>query len=218
MTTAIETLPQLTNDEVQRYSRHLIMPEVGMEGQSQLKAGERAVHRRGRARLAHRDVSRGRRHRQASASWISTWWTSQPAAADHPRTPMSGRSKLASAKGSARDSIRIVDHRHLRDRALVGERARSHSALRHRRGRHGQFPDALSRQRRLRAAQEAERLRQHLPLRGAGERVCAPKGGPCYRCLYPGTAAAGHGARVARKAACSACCPASSATSRRPRS
>jgi sulfur-carrier protein adenylyltransferase/sulfurtransferase len=32
-------LPQLTNDEIKRYSRHLIMPEVGIEGQRKLKAG-----------------------------------------------------------------------------------------------------------------------------------------------------------------------------------
>jgi sulfur-carrier protein adenylyltransferase/sulfurtransferase len=31
-------LPELTREEVQRYSRHLIMPEVGMEGQRRLKA------------------------------------------------------------------------------------------------------------------------------------------------------------------------------------
>ena len=31
-------LPSLTNDEIQRYARHLIMPEVGMEGQRRLKA------------------------------------------------------------------------------------------------------------------------------------------------------------------------------------
>ena len=30
----------------------------------------------------------------------------------------------------------------------------------------------------------AQRLRQHLPLRGAGERVRRPDG-PCYRCLHP---------------------------------
>jgi adenylyltransferase/sulfurtransferase len=30
--------PELTRDEVQRYSRHLIMPEVGMDGQRRLKA------------------------------------------------------------------------------------------------------------------------------------------------------------------------------------
>src|SRR5580765_6115646 len=32
------TLPNLTNDEVKRYSRHLIMPEVGVDGQRKLKA------------------------------------------------------------------------------------------------------------------------------------------------------------------------------------
>src|SRR5580765_3296355 len=32
-------LPNLTNDEVKRYSRHLIMPEVGVDGQRRLKAG-----------------------------------------------------------------------------------------------------------------------------------------------------------------------------------
>src|SRR5713101_7805684 len=33
-------LPELTNDEVKRYSRHLIMPEVGVEGQRKLKAAK----------------------------------------------------------------------------------------------------------------------------------------------------------------------------------
>jgi sulfur-carrier protein adenylyltransferase/sulfurtransferase len=32
--------PFLTNDEIKRYSRHLIMPEVGMEGQRKLKASK----------------------------------------------------------------------------------------------------------------------------------------------------------------------------------
>src|SRR4051795_3373742 len=32
-------LPQLSNDEIKRYSRHLIMPEVGVDGQRRLKAG-----------------------------------------------------------------------------------------------------------------------------------------------------------------------------------
>src|SRR5690242_14165049 len=40
MTTATETLPQLTNDEIKRYSRHLIMPEVGVDGQRKLKAAK----------------------------------------------------------------------------------------------------------------------------------------------------------------------------------
>ncbi len=36
---AARELPQLSNDEVQRYSRHLILPEVGLEGQRKIKAG-----------------------------------------------------------------------------------------------------------------------------------------------------------------------------------
>ncbi|ACO34282.1 MULTISPECIES: molybdopterin-synthase adenylyltransferase MoeB [Acidobacterium] len=33
-------LPQLTNQDIARYSRHLILPEVGMEGQQKLKAAK----------------------------------------------------------------------------------------------------------------------------------------------------------------------------------
>src|SRR6186713_2759634 len=35
-----ETLPELSGDEIKRYSRHLIMPEVGVEGQRKLKAAK----------------------------------------------------------------------------------------------------------------------------------------------------------------------------------
>src|SRR5947208_7104636 len=41
MATTTEVKPEaatLSNDEILRYSRHLIMPEVGMEGQLKLKA------------------------------------------------------------------------------------------------------------------------------------------------------------------------------------
>jgi adenylyltransferase/sulfurtransferase len=37
-TTSPNTLPELTTDDLSRYSRHLILPEVGMEGQRRLKA------------------------------------------------------------------------------------------------------------------------------------------------------------------------------------
>jgi adenylyltransferase/sulfurtransferase len=36
--TRFAQLPELDNDEVLRYSRHLIIPEVGLEGQRRLKA------------------------------------------------------------------------------------------------------------------------------------------------------------------------------------
>jgi sulfur-carrier protein adenylyltransferase/sulfurtransferase len=38
--TQAPTLPELTTDELARYSRHLILPEVGMEGQQKLKAAK----------------------------------------------------------------------------------------------------------------------------------------------------------------------------------
>src|SRR5450631_3110984 len=43
MATTTEIKPEaaaLSNDEILRYSRHLIMPEVGMEGQLKLKAAK----------------------------------------------------------------------------------------------------------------------------------------------------------------------------------
>src|SRR5579859_3551808 len=40
MTAAQNEAPGLSNEEVLRYSRHLIMPEVGMEGQQKLKAAK----------------------------------------------------------------------------------------------------------------------------------------------------------------------------------
>ncbi len=39
MSVHVDALPQLTNDEIKRYSRHLIMPELGVDGQRRLKAG-----------------------------------------------------------------------------------------------------------------------------------------------------------------------------------
>jgi adenylyltransferase/sulfurtransferase len=38
--TPVPFLPALSNDEVKRYSRHLIMPEVGVDGQRKLKAAK----------------------------------------------------------------------------------------------------------------------------------------------------------------------------------
>ncbi len=40
LTETINELPKLSNEEIARYSRHLILPEVGMEGQQKLKAAK----------------------------------------------------------------------------------------------------------------------------------------------------------------------------------
>ena len=51
----------LTKEEVMRYSRHLIMPEVGMEGQLKIKAAKVLVHRHGRTRRSARPLFGGGR-------------------------------------------------------------------------------------------------------------------------------------------------------------
>ena len=95
MATTTEIPVTLNKDEILRYSRHLIMPEVGMEGQQKLKAarvlciGTGGWDRRWRCIWL----------RRAWARWdwsTSTWWT----------TPTcSGRSFTPPPTWAARSSI-----------------------------------------------------------------------------------------------------------------
>ena len=77
MATTLEVKPEaatLTNDEIQRYSRHLIMPEVGMEGQLKLKAAR--VLCIGAGGLGSPLAFIWARPAWApSGSWTSMWWT-----------------------------------------------------------------------------------------------------------------------------------------------
>ena len=108
----------------------------------------------------------------------------------------SGRSSTARPTSAARSStppprcIAAINperrRRHATRPALTRDNALEHlRGLRRHRRRHRQLPDALPRQRRLRAPRQAQRLRLHLPLRGPGVSVFATEDGPCYRCLYP---------------------------------
>ena len=112
-------------------------------------------------------------------------------------TPDVGRPKLH----SARDRLQAINPEvrvDLYETHLTSANAlEDPRALRRRHRRHRQLPDALPRQRRLRAAEEAERLRQHLPLRRPGVGVL-PRPRPVLSLSLPGAAAAGRSAELRR--------------------
>ena len=116
-----------------------------------------------------------------------------------------GRSKLESAKARLTDLNPNVTVETARGAAHLRERARDHPRLRHRRRRNRQLPHPLPGERRLRAAGQAQRLRQHLPLRGPGlgllrqGRALLPL--PLLRAAASGTGAQLRRGRRARRAA-----------------
>jgi len=63
---------EFSNDEIARYSRHLIMPEVTLEGQKRLKAS--SILCIGRVASDRRSPSTWRRRAWAG----SAWWTRTP--------------------------------------------------------------------------------------------------------------------------------------------
>ena len=191
-------MAELTSDEVQRYSRHLIMPEVGVDGQR----GSRP-----RACCASAPADSDRRRRcisppPASARSASSTSTSSTSAT------CSGRS-FHGTRDVGRSKLRVGERSRCatstRDVTIEPHETRSPSknalelfGLRRHPRRHRQFPDALSGQRRLRVARQAERLRQHLPVRGPGVGVRRAR-----RALLPlpvsRAAAAGTGAELRRR-------------------
>ena len=158
----------LSNDEVKRYSRHLIMPEVGVEGQEKLKKG--SVLCIGAGGLGSPAAL------YLAAAGVGTIGIVDFDVVDFSNlqrqiihgTSDVGRSKLASAKDRL---LALNPHVNIEtyETALSSqERARAVQAVRRDPRRHRQLSDALPRERRVRDARQAERLRQHLPLRRAG--------------------------------------------------
>ena len=186
-------------DEIKRYSRHLILPEVGMDGQRKLKARQRALHRRRRARLARRAVPGRGRRRHASASSTSTSSTS---------ATCSGRSCTARPTWGARSSRRR--------RTRCTRSTRTSTSTR--------YEMALSLGERARALQATTTSSSTAPTTSrratwSTTRACcsgkpnaygsifrfegqasvfATKDGPCYRCLYPEPPPPGPGAELRR--------------------
>ena len=182
--TTIETTPELSNAEIQRYSRHLILPEVGLEGQKKLKAGK--VLCIGAGGLGSPAAL------YLAAAGVGTIGIVDFDAVDESNlqrqilhgTPDVGRSKLQSAKDRLDRAQSRSAHQHLRDAADVGERARAVPRLRRRARRHRQLPTRY-------LVNDACVLLGIPNVYGSIFRfegqasVFATKDGPCYRCLYP---------------------------------
>ena len=210
-------LPALDGEEIKRYSRHLILSEVGMEGQQKLKAAK--VLCIGAGGLG-----------SPVAMYLAAAGVGTIGIVDFDTVDLSnlqrqilhgtddvGRSKLASAKDTlhrpqpAREGRSPTRSRSARQNALDLFRGYDVDRRRHR-----QLPDPLPGQRRVRAARHPQRLRQHLPLRGPGLGV-RDQGRPVLPLPLSGAAAARARARAAPRPACSASCPGWSAPSRPPR-
>ena len=174
----------LSKEEILRYSRHLIMPEVGMDGQLKIKQAKvlcigtgglgaplglyLAAAGVGRLGLVDFDVVDSTNLQRQVLFGTSDV----------------GKPKIRGRRESPARSESRHPHRHFRNAADQRKRPGTFQGLRHHRGRHGQLSHALSGERRLRAAGQAQCLRLDLPLRGQITIFGYP-GGPCYRCLYP---------------------------------
>ena len=184
----VEPAAELTIDEVRRYSRHLIIPDVGMTGQKRLKNAKVLVI--GAGGLGSPALL------YLAAAGVGTLGIAEFDEVDESnlqRQIIHGQSDIGRPKAeSARDSIQetnplvnvVVHNERLDNDNVLGIFER----LRPDRRRHRQLRDPLHGQRRGVLPEEALRLGLDLPLRRPGVGVLADAEGseaPCYRCLYP---------------------------------
>ena len=167
----MQDAPDLSPEEKARYARHLVLPEVTAEGQLRLKRSSvllvgagglgspaalylaaAGVGRIGIVDFDLVDESNLQRQILHDTSWV-------------------GRPKLESAVARLSALNPHVARRGPPRGPHPGERPLSPGRLRRGGRRHRQLRDALPDERRVLLPEEAQRLRLHLPLRGAGERL-----------------------------------------------
>ena len=98
-------LPQLTNDEIKRYSRHLIMPEVGVDGQRRLKAGRCSASAPAASDRRRRCIWRP----PASGRSASSTSTSSTSATCSGRSSTARRTSAGRSSTSARDRLNALN-------------------------------------------------------------------------------------------------------------
>ncbi len=207
---------ELTRDEVLRYSRHLTLPDVGVEGQQRLKAAR--VLCIGAGGLGSPAAM------YLAAAGVGTIGLVDDDVVDVSNlqrqiihgTSDVGRSKLESASDRLRE---INPHTRIEPHDVrFGERNALDLVSAYDVIVDGtdNFPDALSRQRCLRPCGPSECLRQHLALRRPGvglRRAATARAIAVYIPSRPRQASS----RAAPKAECSACFRVSSERFKRPR-
>ena len=212
----VEPADELTLDEVRRYSRHLIIPDVGMGGQKRLKNAKVLVI--GAGGLGSPALL------YLAAAGVGTIGIAEFDEVDesnlqrqiiHGQSDI-GKSKAVSAQESIAETNPLVnvvlhDERLDNDNVMDGLRG-----LRPDRRRHRQLRDPLHGQRRGVLPRDPLRLGLDLPLRRPGQRVRADP----RATTRPATAASTPSRRrrawcpAAPRAACSASCARASARSR----
>ena len=209
--------PALSHDEVEALQPASDHAGGRRRGTAAAQGRARAVRRRGRARIAGVALSGRGRRRHARARRLRRRSTSATCSGRFSTARRDVGRPQARGGGRAADGAQSRRARgHARDAAVVRERARHLHGLRRHRRRRRQFPDALSRQRRVRAARQAERVRQHLPLRRPGVGL-RDEGRPVLSLPVSGAAAAGTRAELRRGRRARRAARASSARFRRPR-
>ena len=91
----------MTDDDLLRYSRHILLDDIGIEGQAPHRRGARAGDRRRRPRLAGGAVPRLGRRRPDHPGRRRHGRPHQPAAADRPRPVDARRSRRRSRRRCA---------------------------------------------------------------------------------------------------------------------
>ena len=185
----VEPADELTIDEVRRYSRHLIIPDVGMTGQKRLKNAKVLVI--GAGGLGSPALL------YLAAAGVGTLGIAEFDEVDESnlqRQIIHGQSDIGKSEGrvgarsrSPRPTrcVNVVVHDERLDNDNVHGGLRG---LRPDRRRHRQLRDPLHGQRRGVLPGDPLRVGLDLPLRRPGHRCSrrpSADDAPCYRCLYP---------------------------------